>query len=79
MHGKTRQVVRITQARQITGLCRTEVYRKAKDQNDPFPAPIQLSENAIGFYLDELEAWRDSRPRTVTKHTPACTTKGAHQ
>jgi predicted DNA-binding transcriptional regulator AlpA len=62
-----RQVVRIHEARQITGLCRSEIYRKAKDPTDSFPAPIQLSESAIGFFRDELEAWRDARPRSVEK------------
>ena len=28
-----------------------------------FPAPVQISENKIGFYDDEVSEWEHSRPR----------------
>ena len=33
---------------------------------DGFPQPIQLSPNRVGFYEDEIEQWRASRPRVPT-------------
>src|SRR5690349_8419829 len=37
-----------------------------------FPQPVQLSPNRIAWVLDEILAWKESRPRVVThKHMKA--------
>ncbi len=41
--------------------CRTSVYKKL--HNDPdFPAPIQIG-GKVQFFMDEVEAYKESRPR----------------
>ncbi len=46
-----------------TGYGRVQLWRKACDPNDPFPAPYQLGPNRVGFDEAELEEWERSRPR----------------
>ena len=46
-----------------TGYSRVQIYRKSKDPDDDFPAPVQLGPNAIGWFEDEIDAWLVSRPR----------------
>ena len=42
---------------------RTQIWRKSRDPDDEFPAPVQLGPNAIGWYEDEIDNWLASRPR----------------
>ncbi len=59
--GRVRRTIRASTVVDATGLNRVTLWRKiAKGQ---FPAPVQLSENSIGFYEDEIAAWLESRPR----------------
>ncbi len=46
-----------------TTYSRTQLWRKSRDPEDDFPAPIMLGGNAIGWFEDEIEAWLESRPR----------------
>lgn len=64
-------IARKKRALQITGLSSSELYRKSHDPGDSFPAAIRLSEHSVGWYEDELIAWRDSRPRITTKTAEA--------
>ena len=46
-----------------TTYSRTQLWRKSRDPEDDFPAPIKLGDNRIGWFEDEIEAWLASRPR----------------
>ena len=59
------KIVSIAQTEDITGLKRTTLWRKRRDDPD-FPQVIRLSARRIGFDLAELEAWID-RHRTRTQ------------
>ena len=46
-----------------TGLSRSTLWRKSRAEHDPFPIPIQLSANRIGWHDFEIRDWLDARPR----------------
>ena len=56
-----RQIIRKKAVKEKTGLSDTTIWRAVHAAT--FPAPIQLTENRIGWYADEVEAWLASRPR----------------
>ena len=62
-----RRIVRAKRARELTGTGKSELYRKSGDPIDAFPAAVAISDHAVGWYEDELIAWRDARPRVVCK------------
>ena len=64
---RERQIVRAKRAREITGVGKTELYRRSGEVSDSFPAAIKLGDHSVGWYEDELLAWRESRPRVVNK------------
>jgi predicted DNA-binding transcriptional regulator AlpA len=62
-----RRIVRAKRSRELTGTGKSELYRKSSDPNDDFPAAVAIGDHAVGWYEDELIAWRDARPRVVCK------------
>ncbi len=58
-----RKIIRVGPVMDQAGLSRTQIWRKSNDPDDPFPEPIQLGPNSIGWYEDEILAWLESRPR----------------
>jgi len=50
-----------------TGFGRTSLWRKGRNPEDDFPAAVQVSDNKIGWYEDEIAAWLESRPRLTSK------------
>ena len=58
-----RKILRPTDVYALTGYGRTQTYRKSRDPDDDFPAPVQLGANAIGWFEDEISAWLNTRPR----------------
>ena len=56
-----RRVLRWPEVYRVTARSRTQVWRYVKAGK--FPAPVQLGENAVGWYEDEIAAWLESRPR----------------
>ena len=58
-----------------TGYCRVQLWRKARDPEDDFPAPLQLGANKIGWIEDEVHAWEKSRPRV--NYAPTSNDEGA--
>ncbi len=58
-----RKILRFKLVKERTGYSRVQTWRKSRDPNDDFPAPVQLGPNAIGWYEDEIDAWLASRPR----------------
>ena len=44
-------------------ICRSSLYGLMR--NDPsFPAPLDIT-NKLQFFMDEIEAWKENRPRRV--------------
>lgn len=53
------RMVRWPEVKHRTGLSRTTTWRMIR--NKKFPAPIKLSDHAIGWRLSDLDAWFASR------------------
>lgn len=60
-------IIRSNETSQLSGFSRSEVFRKARDPKDPFPAPIRLSPHAVGWLKTEVLAWRARRPRAYSE------------
>jgi prophage regulatory protein len=58
-----------------TGLSRTQLWRKVRAGT--FPAPIEISENSIGWEEATIDAWLRSRPRR-TYRAPVDDAPAAH-
>jgi prophage regulatory protein len=54
-------LLRLPSVVRLTGLGRSTIYRLMAE--DQFPAPVRLSQRAIGWRLADLEEWTTSRPR----------------
>ena len=54
-------VIRFPRVRDITGLSRSTIWRLENDQ--AFPARVQLSKNSVGWYAEEILTWIDARNR----------------
>ncbi len=52
--------MRLREVLQTTGLSRTTIWRLQK--KGAFPEPVRLSERAIGWKAEAIEAWLQSRP-----------------
>ncbi|HEX6705227.1 MAG TPA: AlpA family phage regulatory protein [Albitalea sp.] len=53
-------LLRLPSVLRLTGLGRSTIYRLMAQ--DRFPAPVRLSERAVGWRLTDLEEWTTSRP-----------------
>ena len=58
-----RRILRPKEVRERTGYGRTMLWIKGRDPDDPFPSPIQLGPNSIGYFEDEISRWLETRPR----------------
>jgi prophage regulatory protein len=58
------RILREPEVSELTGLSRTTRWRLAKKGR--FPAPVPLSEHAVGWKESELQAWIEARQ---PKHT----------
>jgi prophage regulatory protein len=50
--------LRRTEVERITGLSRSEIYRRIAD--DEFPQPIQLGKRAVAWSQIAIEQWQES-------------------
>ena len=57
-----KKIYRLREVLGVTGLSRTVLYRLIKLGR--FPAPLRLSERAVGWDSDGVEQWVESRPST---------------
>ena len=55
----THSLLRLPQVRSITGLSRTEIYRRVAAGT--FPAPVKLGERASAWSDGEVNAWIAAR------------------
>ena len=59
-----RQIIRAPKVRELTGLgSDTTLWRRSRNQDSDFPIPVELGQGLKGWYLDEVLAWIESRPR----------------
>ena len=58
-----RRVLRFPELLQAVGLGETCV--KDMVRRGEFPRPIKLSKRAVGWRVEDVEAWLESRPETV--------------
>ena len=58
-----RAILRAKAVKERTGYSRVQIWRKSRDPDDEFPAPMQLGPNSIGWYEDEIDTWLETRPR----------------
>ena len=49
----------------ITGLSGVTIWRRMKAGD--FPMSVQLTPNKIGWFLDDIETWMESRPRGISQ------------
>ena len=58
-----RKILRAKAVKERTGYSRVQIWRKSRDPEDAFPAPVQLGPNAIGWFDDEITTWLENLPR----------------
>ena len=61
-----RKILRAKTVMEITGYSRIQLWRKSRNADDDFPAPVRLSatsKGAIGWHEDEILDWCANRPR----------------
>lgn len=63
------KILRRLDVQRLTGLSKATIWRLVKAET--FPRPIKLSERAVGWKADEIDAWIESRPRTTSEHQSA--------
>ncbi|MDZ7840406.1 MAG: AlpA family phage regulatory protein [Gammaproteobacteria bacterium] len=51
-------MIRIGEVCDFVGVCRTTIYRWVSEGT--FPSPVRISERAVRWRVDEIEAWRDA-------------------
>ncbi len=56
-------ILKPSEVEKITSLSRTEIWRLRK--SGAFPLPIQLSPIRIGYRLNSIEEWVNSRPHLI--------------
>jgi prophage regulatory protein len=64
MTDTTPSLLRMKAVIELTGLCRSNVYRF--EAEGTFPARVKLSERASAWRREEVVAWIESRPRART-------------
>ena len=55
------KILRIREVMELLGIKRTTIYAMIK--RGEFPEPIRLSPGAVGWRVDEITAWMESRSR----------------
>ncbi len=56
-----RNLLRKPAVRERTGLSDAQIWRLERAGN--FPARVQISAGAVGWYSDEIDAWIEARAR----------------
>ena len=58
------RVVRMAEAKYLTGLSRSSLIRKSADPKDDFPSAVRLGVSSRGWHLWEVRSWLRTRART---------------
>ena len=56
-------ILRMRDVVRLTAISRSRIYVAMGREDDPFPRPIRLGPNSVGWRKAEVEAWLDSRER----------------
>jgi len=51
-------LIRISKVCDLVGVCRATVYRWVSE--GVFPRPVRISDKAVRWKVDEIEAWREA-------------------
>ena len=57
-------ILRLPAVVEMTGISRSRIYVYMDRETDPFPRPIRLGPNSVGWRKAEVEAWLDTREHT---------------
>ena len=60
---KEATILRMPAVIAMTGISRSRIYVYMSRETDPFPRPIRLGPNSVGWRKAEIEAWLDTRER----------------
>jgi prophage regulatory protein len=70
MVGIEKRLLRRTGVEEVTGLSKSEIYRKLREGS--FPEPVVLADRVVRWVADEVQAWvadrireRDNRPKNA--------------
>lgn len=55
------ELVRLPEVKRLSGLSRSTIYRL--EARGAFPSRVRISERATGWYLRQVLAWIEERPR----------------
>lgn len=69
MTPRFRKIIKWSSLFEMVGLSRSTVDRLEKAGK--FPARIRLAQNSVGWRLDEINGWLDSRERGIIPENPA--------
>jgi prophage regulatory protein len=61
----TRKLLNSRDVVRLTGLSRVTIWRLSRNPAHDFPESIQITENRVGWFEDEIVAWLESRPRVL--------------
>lgn len=53
-------IIRMPQVVEMTGVSRAHVY--ALIARDEFPRPVRIGKRAVGWIVEDIEAWISARP-----------------
>ena len=56
-------ILRLRDVVRLTCISRSRIYVFMAREDDPFPKPIRLGPNSVGWRKAEIEAWLDARER----------------
>ena len=57
------QILRMRDVVSLTKISRSRIYVAMGREDDPFPRPIRLGPNSVGWRRCEVLAWLDARER----------------
>ena len=57
------QILRMRDVVSLTKISRSRIYVAMGREDDPFPRPIRLGPNSVGWRRAEIEGWLASRER----------------
>ena len=60
---KEATILRMPAVIAMTGISRSRIYVYMSRETDPFPRPIRLGPNSVGWLRCEVEAWLRERER----------------
>ena len=59
-------ILRMRDVVRLTGISRSRIYVFMAREDDPFPRPLQLGPNSVGWRRAEVETWLAARKRAGT-------------